>query len=204
MKALLRKDLYILTTTLSRVAIVYLIFPVVALINPKASFFLFYVGLLGGTLSSTMISYDNNFGWTTYAETLPISRRTVVGERYLFSLMLILVSTLIGAICYLSYILRGKPEYASFPMLLQMASLSLIMPSVLLPFSLRYGTEKARYIVMFLVIGITMVSQSFFTPGEGELTIPADFSPVMFAATVVLFIGSYFLSVKWYQDKESV
>ena len=31
---------------------------------------------------------------------------------------------------------------------------------------------------------------------EGELTIPADFSPVMFAATAVLFIGSYFLAVK--------
>lgn len=202
MKALFRKDLYVLTTALKSVILIWAVFPVVAAINPAASYFIVYVGLMAGTLSSTLISYEDKEKWPLFAGTLPISRKQIVAERYLFTLMLVAASTVIGGIVLLSYSLRGLNEYVNPSLLVQTFSTALVMPSLLLPVTYRYGVEKGRYLVMFLVIGLSLGSQALTTLFTGRDSMQGLTLPLIAVGCLVLFGISYLVSVRWYQNHD--
>ena len=199
MKALLRKDFYVLTSTFKTIMIIWAIFPIVALINPEVSFFMLYIGLIAGTISSTLISYEEREKWPLFAGTLPISKKQIVTERYLFTLIMILIATVMGAFVLAINSLRGNPISAA--LLVQIFSFSLIMPTLLLPLTYRYGVEKSRYIVMIIVIAFSIGSQEMLSVFEsGNLT--SFILPMMIIGSLVLFAISYLLSVKWYSEKE--
>lgn len=202
MKALLRKDFYVLSTSLKSVLLTWVVFPLVALINPEFSSFILYVGLVAGTLSSTLISYEEREKWPLFAGTLPLSKKQVVTERYVSTLIMMLISSLIGAVIMLTYVLRGAPEYASAGLLVQNFATSLVMPSLLLPVTYRFGIEKGRYIVMFLVIAIAMLTPQMATMLTGEGSAPAFILPLMLVGSIVLYAVSYLLSLKWYVNKD--
>lgn len=202
MKALLRKDFYVLSTSLKSVLLTWVVFPLVALINPEFSSFILYVGLVAGTLSSTLISYEEREKWPLFAGTLPLSKKQIVTERYVSTLIMMLISSLIGAVIMLTYVLRGAPEYASAGLLVQNFATSLVMPSLLLPVTYRFGIEKGRYIVMFIVIAIAMLTPQMATMLTGEGSAPAFILPLMLVGSIVLYAVSYLLSLKWYVNKD--
>ncbi len=202
MKALLRKDFYVLSTSLKSVLLTWVVFPLVALINPEFSSFILYVGLVAGTLSSTLISYEEREKWPLFAGTLPLSKKQVVTERYVSTLIMMLISSLIGAVIMLTYVLRGAPEYASAGLLVQNFATSLVMPSLLLPVTYRFGIEKGRYIVMFLVIAIAMLTPQMATMLTSEGSASAFILPLMLVGSIVLYAVSYLLSLKWYVNKD--
>lgn len=203
MKALLRKDLYVLATTFKTTLMLWLVFPLVALFSPENASFILYTGLVAGTISSTLISYEEREKWPMFAGTLPVSKKQVVSERYVFTLIMILAATLIGAIIFLTYVLRGSPEYASPALLIQNFATSLLMPTLLLPVTYRFGIEKGRYVVMFLVIFIALGSQQIAPLFISIGNLGKYLLPLMVIGSLALFAISYALSVKWYTDKES-
>ncbi|MBR0342680.1 MAG: ABC-2 transporter permease [Oscillospiraceae bacterium] len=199
MKALFRKDFYVITTTFKIIMIVWLIFPIVAIINPEVSFFILYIGLIAGTMSSTLISYEEREKWPLYAGTLPISRKQIITERYLFTLIMILLATAMGAVILAINSIRGYP--ASSALLVQIFSTSLIMPTFLLPLTYKYGVEKSRYIVMIIVIGFSIGSQEMLSVFENE-KLSSFILPAMIIGSLALFAVSFLLSLKWYSEKE--
>ena len=203
MKALLRKDLYVLSTTLKSTLLLWMIFPLVALFSPENSSFILYTGLIAGTLSSTLISYEEREKWPMFVGTLPISKKQVVTARYAFTLLMIIAATLIGAVIFLTYVLRGSPEYASPALLVQNFATSLLMPSLLLPVTYRFGVEKGRYFVMFVIIFVAIGSQQFVSQFSNISNLAGYFAPMMIIVSLALFAASYALSVKWYTAKES-
>jgi len=203
MKALLRKDLYVLSTTLKSTLLLWMIFPLVALFSPENSSFILYTGLIAGTLSSTLISYEEREKWPMFVGTLPISKKQVVTARYAFTLLMIIAATLIGAVIFLTYVLRGSPEYASPALLVQNFATSLLMPSLLLPVTYRFGVEKGRYVVMFVIIFVAIGSQQFVSQFSNISNLAGYFAPMMIIVSLALFAASYALSVKWYTAKES-
>lgn len=203
MKALLRKDLYVLATTFKTTLLMWMVFPLVALFSPQNASFILYTGLIAGTISSTLISYEEREKWPMFAGTLPVSKKQVVTERYVFTLIMILAATLIGAVIFITYVLRGAPEYASPALLVQNFATSLLMPSLLLPVTYRYGIEKGRYVVMFVVIFVAIGSQQM-VPFFNNISNLANYLvPLMVIGSIALFAVSYALSVKWYTAKES-
>ena len=203
MKDLLRKDLYVLSTTLKSTLLLWMIFPLVALFSPENSSFILYTGLIAGTLSSTLISYEEREKWPMFVGTLPISKKQVVTARYAFTLLMIIAATLIGAVIFLTYVLRGSPEYASPALLVQNFATSLLMPSLLLPVTYRFGVEKGRYFVMFVIIFVAIGSQQFVSQFSNISNLAGYFAPMMIIVSLALFAASYALSVKWYTAKES-
>ena len=160
MKALLRKDLYVLVTTFKTTLLMWMVFPLVALFSPQNASFILYTGLIAGTISSTLISYEEREKWPMFAGTLPVSK---------------------------------KQNFAT----------SLLMPSLLLPVTYRYGIEKGRYVVMFVVIFVAIGSQQM-VPFFNNISNLANYLvPLMVIGSIALFAVSYALSVKWYTAKES-
>ena len=76
------------------------------------------------------------------------------------------------------------------------------MPSLLLPVTYRFGIEKGRYIVMFIVIAIAMLTPQMATMLTGEGSAPAFILPLMLVGSIVLYAVSYLLSLKWYVNKD--
>ena len=202
MKALLRKDFYVLGTAFKMVLLAWMCFPAVALISPQNVSFILYVGLIAGTISSTLISYEEREKWPLFAGTLPLSRKQIVAERYLFTLIMVAIATLIGALIMLTYLFRGYSEYASPALLLQNFAISLVMPALLLPVTYRFGVDKGRYVVTLLVILIALGTQEMPGMITGNNGISQFVIPVMTLGSLALFAASYFLSVKWYAGKE--
>ena len=100
-------------------------------------------------------SYDEHARWDRYAPALPLSRRQIVGARYLFTLLLALVATAFGAAAGVVLSFTAGPLAMKENLLTVLVSLGagLFIVDVLLPLCYKLGPERARpylYGVVFI------------------------------------------------------
>ena len=154
-------------------------------------------------LPISAFSYDEFARWDRYARTLPLSSRQIVGGRYLFVLLLLLVVAAIGAV---SAVLLWESLGA------QLASLgaALFIVDVMLPLNYRLGPEKARpflfavtflpFILLFLLAKADILDLSFLDrlrPGQ----VIAGFILVLLTALAGLAV-SFLISCRVTERKE--
>ena len=211
MQGLLLKDLYSLKKTMGILAVMLVAFGVV-FIPQGGGLFAGMAILVGTTLTISTMSYDHMAKWEIYALSMPISRRQLVGEKYLFMLMTAGGGTAIaltGEFVRLAVI--GSPARAYFDGLLQtvlILAVGLLLGSLMLPLIFQFGVEKARLVLLLsFCLPLVMVW------GGGQLvqrsmyeTQPASWlNQVIFllpvAAIAALWI-SYLASVKIFEKKE--
>lgn len=158
-----------------------------------------------GSLPASLLSADEKDGWLTYCDTLPIGRRQIVAVKYVASAALtaaiVVLALLIGA-------LTGQPTVAGgtavplsilIPLLL---AVGLGVPALMYPVMFRFGATKGRAVYMAVVMvaaatcAVLMTSESV----SGAL----DALPILpvIAAAAAVFIGSWALSVKWFEGRE--
>ena len=96
-------------------------------------------------LPISAFSYDEFARWDRYARTLPLSSRQIVGGRYLFVLLLLLVVAAIGAVSAVLLSLTGSADlWESLGAQLASLGAALFIVDVMLPLNYRLGPEKAR------------------------------------------------------------
>ena len=95
MKGLLRKDLYMIWRYGRLLLLISALFLVLGAISGGNTFFILYPVLFGGVLPVNLISYEERDGWNALCDTMPVSRKTVVNERYLMTLLCFLALYLI-------------------------------------------------------------------------------------------------------------
>ena len=201
MKGLLRKDLYMLWSYCRSFLLLILIFSAASLGAENNSFFTVYPVMLGSILPVTLISYDERSGWLSCCHTLPVSRRMVVAEKYLVSLICSLcMLTLTGLVQFLSF---SREEvflwHRYFAMMSTMSVLAFVGPSLILPLIFKYGSEKGR-IAYYFVIG-TACALAFIVNDRQFPVIPLanTLLPLLSAAAMVV---SFLLSLHFYQKRE--
>ena len=203
MKGLLRKDLFMILKYGRTLLIMCVIFLAMSIVAEENFFFIVYPVLLGGVLPVTLLSYDERFGWNRYCDALPITRKQVVDERYLMSLLsflaLYVLTLLVQAIVLLP---KGRSEG-----LLELAGLlpclGLIAPALMLPITLRWGVEKGR-IIYYFIIGLIVAAGLIFAndfAGPGR-AIGRWGAAAVLLVSVIFFAGSWLLSVKLYEKRE--
>ena len=205
MKGLLKKDLYMIWAYGRMLLMISAVFLAMSAFVPTEEnfFFVIYPVLLGGVLPVTLLSYDERFGWNRYCDALPITRRQVVDERYLMSLLsflaLYVLTLLVQALVLLP---KGRGED-----LLELAGLlpclGLVAPALMLPITLRWGVEKGR-ILYYFIIGVIVAaglvfSSDFIGPGKA---IGRWGTAAVLLVSVVFFAASWLLSVKLYEKRE--
>lgn len=212
MKGLMLKDLYVLRKKGVLLLGLIGLYSLVSLSTGDSYMVSFLSVMMAITLPMTSIAYDERGHFDAYACALPVSRRAVVQARYLMALLFALggvaFSLLMGLVISL---LRGS----SSPMEIGVsAGVSLIVAlfylSVLLPLLIGLGTEKARIVMIavFLipVVLVLMLSKmvrldSVFSLLEVEWVLPLLCTALPLAAAL-LFLLSFFISLKIYQKKE--
>lgn len=159
---------------------------------------LLYPVFFVGSLPASLLSADEKDGWLTYCDTLPVTRRQIVTVKYITCLVTA------AAVCLLAVpvVLLRHDTVAAMPFLAMMAPVGLIVPSVMLPTTYKLGATKGRvvYIVMLMVVAGVCALLVNLSKESGA---PATLSPrATTAISLAVFIGSWALSVKWFEGRE--
>ena len=205
MMGLLIKDLYCLKQNGKSLMFILLIWGLVFLPRDDGGLILISLCMMVSAMHIfTLASYDKQARWDTYALSMPLTRANMVQEKYIMSLLLLVmsavVSTFVVAIAWL--IRTGGMEPDFIP---SIAATLAVGAGISLPLSMWLGVEKARYIpsVLFALIFFTAV---IMVRRGSHIGLRADhliaFGLGALILSVALFIISYFICLFIYGKKE--
>ncbi len=204
MKGLLRKDLIMIWKYGKMLLLMSVIFLFAGMLSDDENFFfVVYPVLLAGVLPATMISYEERWGWNSYCDAMPLSRRTVVSARYVATLLCFLV---LYALTLLGQAVALLPKGRSAD-LLQLAMIlpgfGLTPPSVMIPIMLRWGVEKGRIAYFIIVGGMVAGGLTLFNSiRDVAAQMPLGFLTASIPGAVLLFAFSWLLSIRLYENRE--
>lgn len=202
MKALLLKDWYMLKKYGRVLLIVLAVFIVGSAFATDTYFLLMYPVLLASVFSTSLISYDEKFGWLRYAETMPISRRLVVSEKYVITLLLSAAVLVLTLLVRIPAIAAGKLDLSAFSgLVVLMATASFVAPSLILPIMFKFGMEKGR-IAYFIIIGFILALSVMLPDTAGSAALSGGLSLAVLPLAAAVFALSWLLSIRFYQKRE--
>ena len=203
MKGLLLKDWYQVRTNMKTMYLtVAFVLVIWALSTSSAYVFpVSYAAIFLGILPVNLLTYDQSVGWVEYGRTLPVSKKTLVAEKYLIGLLCTAVSAALnGIFCGIRFCM-GKPLPAMpIGLLLGAGAASiLLINGIMLPLYYRFGAEKARmlYMLMFAGMGAALGGGMVLMDAVPEPGAAIAIVGVL-AAVLVLYALSWRLSVQWY------
>ena len=98
MKGLLIKDILGLRRYFFSFAVICLAFLILSVLMKTAMFVSSILAVLFLMMPLTVFSYDESAKWDAYGLTLPVSRKQIVLSRYVLTLLMLAVGSLIGAV----------------------------------------------------------------------------------------------------------
>lgn len=200
MKGLLRKDFYTLTRQLK----LYLVLVAVFACMPAYSMSAFAI-VYAAMLPFTALAYDERAGWDVLAATMPLSRRQLVGSKYVLGLIACAAALLLSvaaegiwALVDASHSLREGVEG-----LVTIAFLGPLMMSLTLPLMYRFGVEKGRLVflgvVALFVVGGGLLMDVLPKGMTGTEMGWGTFLLVAYGGTALIGVGSLLLSERLYR-----
>lgn len=162
-----------------------------------AAWFATYPLLLGALLPLSLQAYDESSGFLHYAAVMPVSRRALVGARYLTAVLALLPGATLLGLAGLIGGAMGRPSPLDAAAVGLFSLLSLLLSCVLLPLAFRFGSERARLLAA-LAFGAFCVLVLLFSRDDSALLRfgMAGGRFVLPAVVPVLFALSYLLSVR--------
>ena len=100
MKGLLLKDWYQVRTSMKTMYLT-VAFVLVILVFSTSNAYVFpvsYAAVFLGILPVNLLTYDQSVGWVEYGRTLPVSKKTLVAEKYLIGLFCAAAAVVIGGL----------------------------------------------------------------------------------------------------------
>lgn len=159
MFGLLRKDVFNLSSQLK----IYLFFPLMAVAfciwQKNFSFTQVMISILIIFVPLSAFAYDEMSNFNTYALTLPVTKKQIVLSKYMLSLILtvvvMIVATLIGVIISALPLELKVENWEEYLAIVVIACLAMnFVNCVMLPLMFRFGSEKARVMLMIIFFGI--------------------------------------------------
>lgn len=218
MRGLFIKDFCILKTQKGFMAILFLISAVFGVLNKNLYFMAGYMAGMTGILAAGTIAYDESEKGLSFLFTLPVSKRTYVREKYLFSFLIVLAAILLIGVtgCLMSVI--GSEEL-SVGEILECCGGSFIgvwmFVMFMLPIKLRFAGEKGRLVLpaVLLVVGAGGVAVvkiagmfSIDLPGMVANVLSgmksAQLLTVVAAMSLIATVLSYLCSIRIMERKE--
>lgn len=159
MKGLLIKDLKLMKMQKNFFLTILIIAIGFAFGTENFSFPLGFLPFVVSLFSLSTISYDEFDNGNAFLFTLPITRKGYVKEKYLLSLLLSISAILVGNLITFGISLLKKEAFTIEFLWISLATLSVVtlLQSVMLPFQLKYGAERAR-IAMIVTVGILFLT----------------------------------------------
>jgi len=206
MSGILYKDLMNLRRYLRQLVLVFVVLlAIFSFSDSNYSFIAAYSIMLSMMTVISSLAYDEQAHWDKYAMTMPLSRKMLVGSKYLLGLLvalagsvIALISVVVGAVFAKQDILEGLSVVASC------LCVALLMLSILLPFIYKLGVEKARMMMLavFLIPTLFILAASRLglqMPGDSFWFGVIIALPIV---TVAGYLASFWVSVRIFSKKE--
>ena len=157
MTGLIWKDFLVMRKGMKSYLLIIAIYVVLAWLGVfNYSFITTFIQVMLMVLPITAFVYDEQAKWDRYAMSLPLGRGSVVGARYLFMLILTLVTTAIGLATTAILALVREAEPVEMLLTLEVSTtIGLLVPAIILPLCYKLGAERARpylYAIIFIPI----------------------------------------------------
>lgn len=216
MKGLLCKDWAILVNSYKKNFLIMVVFYLGMAVCLHMDYLCYALVAVCGVYASSTMNFDDSAHWDTYAHTLPVTPGQVVGCKYLLGLLL----TLFGSVCAaVGIFLAGQYTdvlEAAFSILV-IAAFSLLLFAVNMPFSYKFGAVRAGtwvylvaffgvFLIIFAMEHLPYLQRSSVISQLDALGNALTAQPVLLllpcAVVLLLYLGSWALSVQIYQRKE--
>ena len=198
MKGLILKDLLNAKRNGKSILFVMLLFVVVSMSNNDAGYLAGITVMVFTMLSVSTFSYDMIAKWDAYALTLPVTRKQVVGAKYIVAILAdlggLLLSIILGGGIALS---RGNSDLTQLAVTGAASFfVALLFVSIIIPLIYRFGVEKSRFLMLAVMIvpilAVTLLGQfGVQFPSLSDATIA-----IAFAAGIVLILAAAYLSFR--------
>lgn len=205
MRGLLIKDLYLICKYGRAFILIVAVFIVVSFMGDGNMFFISYPCIISGLLPMTLIAYDERDKWDMYAGGLPYTKTQLVCGKYVIGLsMSVLVLAAIAiAEAFRMHNAQVFAVSSYLNLLLLLFSISLLVPSLMLPFVFKFGAEKGR-VIYYVIIALACVGSTAFVRTGTNITIFVSNAGIysVLAASIFLYVMSWLLSVCFYKKRE--
>ena len=211
MKGLLLKDWYQVKTNMRMMYLTVLAVLAIWILSTSgdSSFAVNYSAVFLGMMPAYLLSYDQSVGWVEYGRTLPVSKKTLVAEKYLIGLFCAAAAVVIGGLFVTVIPLRTgtAPDKDALSLLAGSVCAILLINGISLPLLYRFGAEKASMIYILTFVGLgallggggaVMDELQQNGPGSGPLPVPLWLAAVLLLAVLALYAVSWRVSVAWY------
>ena len=207
MKGLLLKDLYCLGQNVKSLLFILVIWGLVFLPQKDGGLLLISLCMMVSAMFTfTLSSYDRQVKWDTYALSMPLSRTAMVQEKYIVSILMLMAAAAISfPLTGIAWLIDAEFLYAMYTTLLTGTAISLIYTALALPCSLWLGAEKGRYIPSVLFAAIFFAGIAMARGGRLKAMSPdllSNFAILLLGLSLLVFAGSYFISISIYRKKE--
>lgn len=159
---------------------------------------------LSGSISLVDETYKKG---CTFLCTTPYGRTRIVISKYIFSYIIFIAYCLIY---YLEHLIIPKYTIAlSFEIIIISLAIISVFRCVLIPLEYKFGYEKAKYIIMVLIIGMPLVSSMIFGKidfNKIEISKLVNMSILMkmvfISAVLIINISSMLISCNIFKNKD--
>lgn len=215
MKGLIIKDIINILRNLKIIAGLMVFYSILALTSDNPNSFIGLFSMLFAMYTLWTYSYDEMARWDSYALTMPLTKENIVQGKYILMLLLSLLAFVVNTIIGIVYGL-GKQESLFTNMKLNAIGAGgiIFLFSILIPFITKYGVEKAR-IIIILVILIPFTFGSMILKKIKEIypvppvklvslveTIVENANIIIPLILIVCLCISYSITIRIYQKKE--
>ena len=175
MKGLLLKDWYQVRTSMKTMYLT-VAFVLVIWVFSTSNAYVFpvsYAAIFLGILPVNLLTYDQSVGWVEYGRTLPVSKKTLVAEKYLIGLFCAAAAVVIGGLFVTVIPLRTgtAPDEDVLSLLAGSVCAILLINGISLPLLYRFGAEKARMIYVLTFAGLGALLGGVFGLVKGILVL---------------------------------
>ena len=199
MKGLLLKDYYMTVKYCRMLILMVLIFAAASAVS-NSIFLISYPFIIAGVLPVSLYAYDEKSGWCSYADAMPYSRAQQVSAKYISALVFI---CLVMLICTVGKALTSDSFIEDFSLLAALCGMGLLSAGCLLPFVLKFGSEKGRWAYYAVIIIACVIAFSAFdTDSAVGSMLGLTAAASILTGCVLLFGLSWLLSVKIYEKRE--
>lgn len=209
MKSMMLKDFYNIGHNAKQMMLLIIFLAICLIPSSGAEGFIITCSILCSMMTVTTFSFDERCKWEKYALIMPVSRRDYVKEKYLLNLIFGSVGVAAGLVIgvIIGLVTKKLDVVSLLGCGIVGILITLLNGSLFIPAIFRLGTENVRMIMMAAValpVLIVFVALKISLYFHVEFTSQLIGTLIAAAAVGILLIlfFSYYLSQKWFGDKE--
>ena len=193
MKALVRKDFYVLWKQMRMFVLIMVLLSVVGGIFNSV-----FVVVWCSMLPFTAIAYDERSHWDQLASMMPYSKRDLVLSKYVLGWLSMAAALVLSLVFQTaaSFFTHNPPVF--FALVMSFLG-GLIALAITLPMVLRFGVERGRWGFMIIIFGVALLGGSIAGIAEELPSIPLPAAVLLSLAAVLATAVSIPLSMKLYK-----